>query len=225
VARQGAFERAQGGTLFLDEIGELPIELQPKLLRAIGEHQVRRLGGNTLLQTDVRLIAATNRDLRREVNRGTFRADLFYRLAVIHVRMPAVRERLEDIPELVRALLVTIADEREIPTRVGLTEEEMAALYKQPWPGNVRELRNYLEHVLVLSAPPSERLPTVSTNGLDALRRVPLRIARARFEEQYLRGLLEDTGRNVAEAARRAGMSRATLFRLIRRYGIECAED
>ncbi|MBI4704490.1 MAG: sigma 54-dependent Fis family transcriptional regulator [Deltaproteobacteria bacterium] len=220
-ARAGAFERGNGGTLFLDELGELPLELQPKLLRALGEGQIRRVGGQSAQRTDVRIVAATNRDLRREVNSGRFRADLFYRLAVIQIRLPPLRERLEDLPELVASVLQAIARDREIEVTIEPDAELVASLARHSWPGNVRELRNYLEHLVVLHSPPPLAGEAPATDGIDHLENAPLQLARARFEEHYVRRLLERTSGNVAEAARRAGMSRATLFRLIARHGIK----
>jgi DNA-binding NtrC family response regulator len=237
--REGAFERADGGTIFLDELGELPLELQPKLLRALGEHEVRKLGGKRARRVDVRVVAATNRDLRREVNAGRFRADLFYRLAVIQVRMPPLRDRLEDLPLLVRGLLESIARERSIDAHVEPDQELYDALSRHGWPGNVRELRNYLEQLLILRVPPpfagdplagprpapaGSLAPDYRAASFDGLERLPLRTAKSelleRFERHYVERLLEQTGGNVAEAARRAGVDRVTLFRTIRRHGL-----
>ncbi len=227
--REGAFERADGGTLFLDELGELPMELQPKVLRALGEGEVRRIGGRKARKVDVRVVAATNRDLRREVNAGRFRADLFYRLAVIQVRLPPLRERLEDLDALVPALTARIRAERAVRGTVECTEEFLDKLREHAWPGNVRELRNYLEQCMILASPPpfAEGAPAVSGDdeallgGLDAL---PLRDAKAalveRFERRYLARALRETGGNVAEVARRAGVDRATVFRTLRRIGL-----
>src|SRR6185436_16883425 len=153
--REGAFERAEGGTLFLDELGELPLELQPKLLRALGEREIRRVGGKRTRRIDVRVVAATNRDLRRQVNSGHFRADLFYRLAVIQVRMPPLRDRLDDLPVLVRGLLDTIARDRGVDAHIEPDQDLFDALARHAWPGNVRELRNYLEQLLILRVRPA----------------------------------------------------------------------
>jgi DNA-binding NtrC family response regulator len=220
--REGAFERADGGTLFLDELGELPLELQPKLLRALGEREVRRIGGD-IRRVDVRVVAATNRDLRREVNSGRFRADLFYRLAVIQVRMPPLRDRLDDLPVLAGNLLRSIGKERGLD----VSDVELdAELWQHAWPGNVRELRNYLEQLVILRRKPElmaaeEDRAVELTSGLE---RMPLTEAKnelvARFEQRYVVQLLERTKGNVAEAARSAGVNRATLFRMIRRYGL-----
>jgi len=233
--REGAFERADGGTIFLDELGELPLDVQPKLLRALGESEVRRVGGRRSRKVDVRVVAATNRDLRREVNAGRFRADLYYRLAVIQVRMPALRERLEDLEVLVPALVKRICAERRVAPGVSVPEEFVEMLGQHTWPGNVRELRNYLEQYVILEATP----PFAADEGADegggegalvrGLEALPLRAAKAeltdRFERWYLSRLLADTRGNVAEAARRAGVDRGTVFRSMRRIGLRDPDD
>jgi DNA-binding NtrC family response regulator len=236
--REGAFERADGGTIFLDELGELPLELQPKLLRALGEQEIRRVGAKRTRKIDVRIVAATNRDLRRQVNTGHFRADLFYRLAVIQVRMPSLRDRLDDLPLLVRGLLEAIARERGLDAHIEPDAELIGSLARHTWPGNVRELRNYLEQLLILEVPPPfmgevAAMPSAAGAGpgappFEGLIELPLRSAKSelleRFERHYVARLLEQTGGNVAEAARRAGVDRVTLFRTIRRYGLRSEE-
>ncbi|MCB9608878.1 MAG: sigma 54-dependent Fis family transcriptional regulator [Polyangiaceae bacterium] len=226
-ARAGAFERANGGTLFLDELGELPLEVQPKLLRALGEGEVRRVGGARRERVDVRIVAATNRDLRSEVNHGTFRTDLYYRIAVMEVRMPPLRERSEDIPQLARELMQQIVLDRKIPTLIVPSAELLAELQKQRWAGNVRELRNYLEQLAVLQVPPPLRDPNPSAgdgSAFDDLLERPWREAKQelveRFERQYLEAALQASDGNVAQAARHAGVDRGTLFRSIRRLGL-----
>jgi DNA-binding NtrC family response regulator len=240
--REGAFERADGGTIFLDELGELPLELQPKLLRALGEQEIRRVGGKRTRRIDVRLVAATNRDLRRQVNSGHFRADLFYRLAVIQVRMPPLRDRFDDLPILVRGLLDALVREHRIDAHIEPDQELIDSLCRHTWPGNVRELRNYLEQLLILRVPPpfagaegtpaqrrDEGAAAASQAPFEGLDTVPLRTAKSelleRFERHYVARLLEQTGGNVAEAARRAGVDRVTLFRTIRRHGLRGAES
>ncbi|MBL8678930.1 MAG: sigma 54-dependent Fis family transcriptional regulator [Myxococcales bacterium] len=234
--RAGAFERADGGTLFLDELGELPLELQPKLLRVLAEGEVRRIGGRKSKKIDVRVVAATNRDLRREVNQGRFRADLYFRLAVLVARMPPLRERLDDVPLIVRAMIPKIAKQRGVEANLTLDEEFWLNLANHDWPGNVRELRNYLEQLLVLrdaallSAFESEPRHEGSADALWAdLWSMPLRSAKAllveRFEREYLKRLLETTDGNVAEAARRSGVYRGTLFRAIRRIGLRAHDS
>jgi two-component system response regulator GlrR len=244
--REGAFERAEGGTLFLDELGDLPLGLQPKLLRALGEGEIRRVGGAGAKQVNVRIIASTNRDLRRHVNSGQFRADLFYRLAVIQIRMPPLRERLEDMTLLVRSLLKDIAEDRSLEIHIEPDTQLIESLSRHSWPGNVRELRNYLEQLVILRTAPDLGVegepkaralgtdgaalapgatPNVGAEAFEALQRLPLRMAKAelleRFERHYVTQLLQATGGNVAEAARRASVDRVTLFRTIRRYGLK----
>lgn len=150
-AYAGAFERAHGGTVFLDEIGELPIEMQPKLLRVLERHEVRRIGGSKIINVDIRVVAATNRDLGVEVNRGRFREDLYYRLAVARVHVPALRERRDDIPLLLEHLLsLTPGGEA-----AKLEPETIELMMKHDWPGNVRELRNVIERAVLLSEAPA----------------------------------------------------------------------
>jgi DNA-binding NtrC family response regulator len=212
--RAGALEAADGGTLFLDEIGELPIDLQPKLLRALENREVRRVGANARRQVDVRVIAATNRSLTAEIERGRFRDDLYYRLAVVRVALPSLRERPEDI-----ALLVAhFAKGQAIPA--GVVEN----LALQAWPGNVRELRNAVERMLSLgfpsaaSSPAPARLPSPGAIDLS----IPLKQARdallEEFERAYLREALAKTGGNATRAAAIAGVSRKFVQRALARY-------
>ncbi len=224
--RIGAFEEASGGTIFLDEIGELPLAMQPKLLRVLEQRTLRRVGGNARIPADVRVIAATNRNLRAEVNEGRFRPDLYYRLAVVTIVLPPVRERPEDIALLADHLLASLGADDE--ARASLHSPEVLARWKRgAWPGNVRELRNHLEHLLVMdevladdlvtgpdepaSAPWTEIDPTLSY--ADARRH-----ALAEFERAWAPALLAHHGGNVSEAARAAGMDRAYLHRLLRRH-------
>jgi two-component system response regulator GlrR len=234
--RAGAFERADGGTVFLDELGELPIEVQPKLLRVLAEGEIRRVGGARGRKVDVRVVAATHRDLRREINVGRFRADLFYRLAVIQVRMPSLRERLEDLSLLVPSLLEAIERDRGVEADVAPDDPLWTELARHDWPGNVRELRNHLEQWAILrdasiaTAPshvteaPLARADAAPLGGFEELEAMPLRAARelllARFNQHYLAQLLKATGGNATEAARRAGIDRVTMFRLLRRLGL-----
>ena len=148
--RQGLFEEADGGTLFLDELGELPLPLQVKLLRALQEGEVRRVGDNASRSVDVRVVAATARDLEADVADGRFRADLYYRVNVVRIHLPALRERTEDVPELVRHFVERF--NRRLGLRVtGVTAAAMRALVDYPWPGNVRELENIVERAMVLT--------------------------------------------------------------------------
>ena len=243
TARSGAFESADGGTVFLDEIGEMPIDLQPKLLRVLESRSVRRLGSNQPRSIDVRVVAATNRDLRREVNRGAFRADVFYRLAVVMVRVPSLRERPDDIPVLVEAMLESMRE--RTGRRYQVSARTLDRLRHHGWPGNVRELRNFVERSTALATGPQlgvtgmlddaiagEALagpspaPAVDDAGAPIVEtELPYKAAKGRwvdaFEARYLRALLERTGGNVAKAAREAEIDRAYLFRLIKRYDIQ----
>jgi DNA-binding NtrC family response regulator len=221
--RIGAFEAADGGTVFLDEIGELPLELQPKLLRTIEARAIRRVGETRARKVDVRVIAATNRDLHREVNRGRFREDLYFRLAVMTVHVPPLRERIEDLPALVRSFLTALGvspqDQRDL-----FSPSVLAELATHDWPGNVRELRNYVERSVVLqeALPASKRLPEPASPENDAP--VPFKLAKDAvvdaFERNYLSTLLESTAGNISKAARKGGMDRMYLHRLIQKHGL-----
>jgi DNA-binding NtrC family response regulator len=218
----GAFEEASGGTVFLDEIGELPLELQPKLLRALEQRAVRRVGGNGYQSVDVRVVAATNRDLRAEVNAGRFRADLYFRLAVVKITLPPLRSRPEDIPILVGRILASLID-RPGNASALTSEPFLATLRSAAWPGNVRELRNYLERCLVFRepAPLEPRAATGTPDSIDPEMRyeVARQHALARFERAYVEALLRRHDGNVTRAAQAAGVGRGYLHRLIRRHG------
>jgi transcriptional regulator with GAF, ATPase, and Fis domain len=239
-ARQGAFELAHKGTLFLDEIGELPLDLQPKLLRTLETRTFRRVGGNQNRRVDIRVIAASKRNLKMEVDRGKFREDLYFRLAVVPVDLPPLRERREDIPVLVRALLESIAaadPTKKTPSDV--TEETMNALKAHDWPGNIRELRNVLERAAYLSegdvmqvglVPFAGGAFTVDTKIPRPEAEPPFQKGRsyretkaewdARFERRYLEWLLEQADWNISAAARAADMDRKYLHKLVRKHGL-----
>jgi two-component system response regulator GlrR len=225
--RVGAFEEASGGTLFLDEVGELPLDLQPKLLRALEAKEVRRVGANTYRPVDVRVVAATNRDLRADVNAGRFRADLYFRLAVVSIAMPPLRRRPEDIPALVEQLLAGLgakAREFEPLQDPGF----LAGIQRAAWPGNVRELRNYLERCVVLrtmdglgeggegEGEAQGFAVDVTATYADERQR-----ALAEFERRYFTALLRAHDGKVARAAEAAGVDRTYLYRLLRRHAIE----
>jgi DNA-binding NtrC family response regulator len=221
--RVGAFEAANGGTVFLDEIGEMPLELQPKLLRVLEARAVRRLGGSDTVPVDVRVIAATHRDLRREVNEARFRADLYFRLAVAQVRLPPLRERPTDIPMLVRTLLERLGAPSHVADEL-LRPESLSRLQHAAWPGNVRELKNAIERHLVLDEPLPADDPSAPEADLGTFDpNVPFAAARRRllekFERRYLRALLEHHGGNVPKAARAAGIDRTHVYRLLRKQG------
>ena len=225
--RRGLFEEADGGTLFLDEIGELPLSLQVKLNRALEEGEVRRVGEARARAVDVRVVAATHRDLEGMVADGTFRADLLYRLRVVRVHLPPLRERVADIPSLAaRFLQVAAARFRGRPLR--LDPDALAALERAPWPGNVRELRHAMEHAAVLAGGDVVTvadLPDELRAGLPAAEagtyRDAVERARDRAGRDYLQALLRRSGGNVTRAAEEAGVERETLHRLLRRHGLE----
>ncbi len=222
-ARSGVFETAQGGTLFLDEVGELDLELQPKLLRALERREIRRVGGSKYVPIDVRIVAATNRSLRAEVNQRKFRSDLYYRLAVVEVVLPALRERADDLPLLVNEILLRLGASAHPEAPKLRSRGFLADLARHAWPGNVRELRNYVERYLALgeTAPlDSEASEAPESMPLD----LPLKVARERwnrtFERRYVEQALQRHDNNVAAAARAAGVDRMYFYRLLWRYGL-----
>jgi transcriptional regulator with PAS, ATPase and Fis domain len=227
AARSGAFEAARGGTVFLDEIGELPIDMQPKLLHAIEERQVKRLGSTQPIPLDVRIIAATNRDLREAVNRGGFRSDLYYRLNIVKLRLPPLRERPSDIPLLIEAFYRELTGNPAAappPTLV-------AALGQHDWPGNVRELRAAVERSLLVDDPsqwqtlideplsPADADPAGDHAFDDSLTfRAAKERATLRWERWYLGELLRRHDHNLSRASRAVRMDRTHLRELARRY-------
>ena len=219
--RIGAFEAAAGGTVLLDEIGELALDLQPKLLRVLDRKEIQRLGSARRIPVDVRVVAATNRDLKAEVNARRFRSDLYFRLAVLVVTMPPLRARTSDIPALVASILDGLGD-RDSPMARALAGGELVAeLMRHAWPGNVRELKNYVEVCLVRQeaslAPAPSHEPAIDVTQ-------PLRVVRDRWvrhvERRYLEELLAAHGGNVSAAARAAGVDRVHLHRLLRSAGL-----
>ncbi len=226
--RDGAFQAADGGTIFLDELGELPLALQPKLLRVLENHEVKRVGATQYQKVNVRVIAATNRNLKEEVNARTFRSDLYYRLAILEVALPPLRDRLEDLPPLVEHLL----DVGYPPEKTGFLRKPafLVGLARHRWPGNVRELRNYLARCVALRETVELR-PEADDGGIDTHDpfevdiEVPYKEAReqwlARFEHAYLVRLLDACEGNKTAAARKAGIDRVHLYRLLWRHGMK----
>jgi transcriptional regulator with GAF, ATPase, and Fis domain len=227
--RKGAFELATGGTIFLDEIGELPLDVQPMLLRILESREYRRVGGAQTLKADVRVVAATSRDLEQEVNLGQFREDLYFRLAVVPIHVPPLRARREDIPALVEHILARI----KAPEGLRPSARSMQWLSSHDWPGNVRELRNLLERAVYMSqaAKSPELLLPALPAGAEAAGDVfrfsldeTYRDARARvedeFEQRYVTWLLEQHAGNLSAAARAVQMDRKYLHTLARKHGL-----
>jgi DNA-binding NtrC family response regulator len=239
--RLSPFQEADGGTIFLDELGELPIDVQPKLLRALAERRIKSVGSNSYREVDVRVLAATRRDLVRAVNSGGFRSDLYFRVAQVKIELPALRQRLEDIPVLVRRMLKDLGDEAAYER---VTNTTLERLMRHDWPGNVRELRNA---VAVAHALAGEGEEIDVAAHLGAMTEAPLagpignggsfagfkgrqfqdakRDVLTRFERDYFAALSEESKGNVSEMARRAGMERAHVRAYLRRHGISAKHD
>lgn len=241
--RQGVFERANGGTLFLDEIGELSLDVQAKLLRVLQNGEFTRIGGEKTLSSDVRIIAATNKDLKEEISHGTFREDLYYRLNVVTIHTPALRERLSDVPLLAQTFLEAACEEHALGERT-LSERALKELQDYHWPGNVRELRNLIERTAILSEDPIidhiEELVSLkktspqesfvatqpTSDSGDVLLTVQFGITtwesfHESAEREFLRFVLKQAKGNVSEAARILELERAYLHRLLKRLGIQ----
>ncbi|MFT5356190.1 MAG: DNA-binding NtrC family response regulator [Polyangiales bacterium] len=217
---QGAFERAHGGTLFLDELGELPSTLQPTLLGALERGTFRRVGGRSPVEVDVRVVCATHRDLRAEVNAGRFRLDLYYRVAVVVLNLPPLRERTEDVPILIERFLEEAGHAGELEEII--PPDTMTSLCAHRWPGNVRELRNVVEATLAMGEPP--RLHPELGQDDEAWMELGYKQARQAvlgdFEGRYLRRLIERAEGNVSRAAREARMDRTYLIKLLQKHGL-----
>jgi two-component system, NtrC family, response regulator AtoC len=225
--RQGLFEEAHEGTLFLDELGDLPVPLQVKLLRALQEGEVRRVGDNASRSVDVRLVAATARDLEADVADGRFRADLYYRVNVVRIHLPALRERTEDVPELVHHFVERF--NRRFGLHIsGPTSTAMRALVDYPWPGNVRELENIVERAMVLADGPQiglEHLPTLAapasrTDGTASPLDLSVKRRTDELERALIKEALERTRGNRTRAAKLLDLSHRALLYKIRDYGL-----
>jgi DNA-binding NtrC family response regulator len=228
--RKGALAEADGGTLFLDELGELPLELQPKLLRALSEKQVKRVGGNAFEPIEVRVLAATRRDLGAEMNAGRFRSDLFFRIAQVRVELPALRERLSDLPLLVEDVCQRVGRPQHVQTVLSWIEQRMGS---HDWPGNVRELVNVASVAATLADEPGAIDDVLTLARDEAVVEMPRmggtgtgfgdakRTAIAAFERDYFAGLAKRCKGNVSEMARQSGMERHHVRAYLRKYGID----
>jgi transcriptional regulator with GAF, ATPase, and Fis domain len=238
---EGLFEAAAGGTVFLDEIGEMPLAMQPKVLRVLQEGELTRIGEIRARKVDFRLVAATNRDLLHEVERGTFRGDLYYRISAFPIRLPTLRERRDDIPLLVESFLVVAA--RRHGKRVGaVSAEAMQALAEFDWPGNVRELQNEVQRAVALAkegdaiglahlspkltsergatSDPTDERPPTAPGTASATAPGSLRAARDAFESRFIAEVLEQQGGSVLRAARVLGLTRAGLYKKLKELGL-----
>ena len=233
--RPGKFELANGGTLFLDEIGDLASSAQAKVLRALQEGEIERVGGSETLRVDVRVLAATNKDLRAEIAQGHFRADLFDRLNVIPIELPPLRERKEDIPAMILAFVERACKDNERP-RAKLTDAALALLLQHDWPGNVRELKNLVERLCILAEPRTPGGPAVIDEdevrgALPHLRTARVRLARGRAlkdqlfaaEREIIQAALEAHAGQMAAAARELGLERSHLYKKVRLLGLSRA--
>jgi len=234
--RKGRFELADKGTIFLDEIGEIPLALQSKLLRVLQEKQFERVGGSKTFEVDVRIISASNRDLKEEVAQGRFREDLFYRLNVIHVALPALRERMDDMPLLVEHFIAKFSEQLAKP-ELTISPEAMGLLMRLPWEGNIRELENTIERAAILcnnniieaDDVQPDSMPLLEENtwsaGLDLKQLVPpsasLNDVLYAIEEKMLIQALEETGHIQARAADQLGITKSLLQYKMKKYGIK----
>jgi two-component system nitrogen regulation response regulator NtrX len=237
--RAGVLERAHGGTLLLDEVADMPLETQGKIVRALQDQSFERVGGSHRVKVDVRVIATTNRDLQAEIGNGRFREDLFYRLAVVPVKLPALKERREDVPDLARQFIARSAETAGMQARE-LSADALAALQAYDWPGNVRQLRNLMDWLLIMAPggaseairadmlPPEigSRAPQVLSidPGADIMS-LPLREARDLFETQYLQSQLLRFGGNISRTAQFVGMERSALHRKLKQLGVTSADE
>ncbi len=228
ATRRGKFDLANTGTLFLDEIGDLSLKAQAKILRILQEQTFTRVGGTKIIKVDVRVLAATNKDLEREMEEGRFRKDLFYRLNVIPIHVPPLRERYQDIPQLVEAFQKDLSQRTGLPPKE-YSKEAMELLQSYNWPGNVRELKNLVERLMIMNTRPTilpSDVPAPYNPGqktvkaMDYLDLPTLREAKERLEKAYIENKLRQTNWNITLAAEQMGIERSNLYRKIKQYGI-----
>ena len=222
--KRGFFAQADGGTIFLDEISDMSEAMQAKLLRVLQEKQFHTLGGEKSIEVDVRILTATNKNLEDEVKSGAFREDLFYRIYVIPIHLPPLRERKEDIPLLVDHFIKKFAGEMKKEIK-GISTPALQKLLSYPWPGNVRELENTIEHAVAMTARDviSEDL-ILQTKTIEGDKLKPLKDAKNEFEKSYISNILSLTGGNVTRAAKLAGKHRADLYDLLKKHDLKAAD-
>lgn len=221
-SRRGLLAAAGSGTVFLDEVGELPIELQSRLLRALQEHEIRPLGSNERIRFEARIIAATNQDLEAGIKSGAFRKDLFFRLNVVSIKMPSLRDRKEDIPELIRHFLASLGNEKSVAL---ITDEALGRLMSYDWPGNVRELENCIQRAVSLGSGtfiqmqdlPSAMLYNLAHKSCSRQDQGTLQA----LEQQAIRQALSATGGDRVRAAKLLGIGKTTIYRKLKEYGID----
>ena len=235
--RAGVLERAHGGTLLLDEVADMPLETQGKIVRALQEQSFERVGGGSRVKVDIRVIATSNRDLQAEIAAGRFREDLYYRLAVVPLRVPALKERREDVPELARHFLTRSAEAAALPPRE-LSTDALTALQSHDWPGNVRQLRNLMDWLMIMAPggaadpiradmlPPEVgiKAPALFADPGADIMALPLREARDLFEIRYLQAQLLRFAGNISRTATFVGMERSALHRKLKQLGVNTDE-
>ena len=231
--RLGKFDLAHGGTLFLDEIGDMSLKTQAKILRILEEQRFERVGGSRPIQVDVRIVAATNKNLEEEISRGTFREDLYHRINVIPLTVAPLRERRADIPLLAEHFLTEMARENDVPPKT-MTARAFEALTNLPWPGNVRELKNFIGRLTILSPGPVIDLADLALDpaaagappGVETMLQSPsFREARARFEKEFFKRKLVECGGNVSLMAEKVGLERSHLYRKLKACGLEPGKE
>jgi two-component system nitrogen regulation response regulator NtrX len=228
--KKGKFDLAHEGTLFLDEIGDMSLKAQSKTLRILQEQKFERVGGSRTIQVDVRVIAATNKDLEAEIQKGTFREDLYYRLNVIPMRVPPLRERMEDIPQLIKEFTSEISVDMNLEPKV-FSEDALLVLRRYHWPGNVRELRNLVERVFIMSPnreiqasdipPPFNQVPNIKDAYASGFAANTYKEAKAIFEKAFLVKKLQEFNWNISQTAEAIGIERSNLHKKIKAYGLE----
>lgn len=222
--RTGRFEYANGGTIFLDEIGDISQKVQVKLLRVLQDNEIEKIGSNDIINVDVRLITATNKDINREIESGNFREDLFYRINIVNIEVPPLKKRKDDIPLFLEHFLSRNAEKHGVPKKI-LTDKAMTILINRDWKGNVREIENFVEKLTILIddiyVSDKEIMSLFDVKNIDdKIDRMSLRTARARFEKEHIQVLLNLNNWNVSKTAEKLGVTRSYLYKKIELYDL-----